>query len=267
LSADVITARRFRFWNDFDHYVLGDKEEIGFRNFRRFGKLQYKRDPYAVSLPSGHALSEHNIKAVHMENVVANFEMVTSETKKEWMFCRERKEFIYFNYGEQAIKDLDLTDIKRPSPKLIDEKVSFLNLVPHPWKKHNGTFLNKLPTFPRVHFDEWMQCFGDDYVETFVAMPASAKPRVLGVNCPMLANQFKAEGWDFSDKLDGKFDMIVFIGSISDIDDVLKYLKEDGKIIAVDSPERVESPEYETMFLERSEELFSFAIMRRSENG
>lgn len=264
---DIISTRRFRLWHDFEHYCLGREEEIAFKNIRGFGELRYNGDPYAVTLSNGHALKDHNVRTICIDNILANFRMVTSEEKRERMLYREQREIQDFSFGPAVMRDFCPADVEQPSLQTIDETVSFLNLVPHPWRKHDKDFLDNLPIFPSVGVDEWLECFDDDYVAAFVGERDFSKPRVLGFNCNELSSQFEAEGWEFSDEPTDKYDLICCVGVAPDMSVVTKYLKEHGRIIGIDIPRMISDPQYRTVFLEKREELFSFAIMRSSENG
>jgi len=264
---DVISTRRFRFWGDFGHYFLGRKEEIAFRNVRGFGDLRYTENPYNVMLSDGHALKDHNVSVMCMDNVLANFRMVTSPEKRKRMYYREQREEKLFSFGDVAARNFRFEDVKMPSVKSIDDGTSFLGLVPHPWKNNGKSFFDKLPTFPAINTDDWRRCFGEEYVEMFIGGSGSAKLRVLGLNCHSLSSQFESEGWEFSAKPYGKFDLIFSVGDIPDINGMSGYLREGGRIIVVDSSDRVDSLEYETMFLKEDKGLFSFALARRDADG
>lgn len=265
-SNDIISTRRIIFHENFGRYYLGGREEVAFRNIRKFGDLSYMNDPFSITSPNGHALKEHNVRTVCIENILTNFKLITSKSKRERILFKEAKERIRFTHGSEAVKDLRIENIEMPLSKPIDEATSFLNLVPHPWKDRDSSFFDDLPTFPVISIEEWQKCFGDEYTSSFGNVIQMKKPRVLGMNAHNLASQFEAEGWEYHTVPEGKFDMIYSVGEVPDINYVVAFLKEGGRIIIVDSKNMVNYSGYNTIFLRESNALFSFAIEKGNKN-
>lgn len=265
-SNDIISTRRIIFHESFGRYYLGVREEIAFKNIRKFGVLSYINDPFTITSPNGHALKEHNVRVVCIENILTNFKLITSKDKRERILFREVKEKTKFTYGIDAVRDLRIENIEKPLSKKIDKATSFLNLVPHPWKDRDSSFFDDLPTFPVISTEEWKKCFGDEYTSSFGNVVKMEKPRVLGMNAHHLASQFESEGWEYHTIPEGEFDMIYSVGEVPDINYVIAFLKEGGRIIIVDSKKMVNYSGYNIIFLRESNELFSFAIEKGNQN-